>query len=157
MKRVVRIALAALVVALLAAQAIPVTRDNPAIEAKLETPPAIEAVLRRSCFDCHSHETRWPWYSRVAPMSWLVANHVHEGRAELNFSRWGALPAEKQQKKLAKTREEIREGEMPLFSYVLGHPEARLSAADRSLLLEWLQTAGAGAPGPADAEREHRD
>ena len=82
-----------LLVMLVAFQFVPVERSNPPVETATAPPPSVEEVLRRACFDCHSHETRWPWYSRVAPASWLVARDVHEARQELNFSDWdGYMP-----------------------------------------------------------------
>jgi hypothetical protein len=91
------------------------------------------ALAARACFDCHSNETRWPWYSRIAPLSWLVRNHVEEGREELNFSEWnrsfdGASEA----------AEAVSEGEMPLTSYVLVHPSARLSPDETQALVRGL-------------------
>jgi hypothetical protein len=88
-----RIALALLVLLLLI-QLWPVERTNPPVSAPLEADPEVVAVLRAACYDCHSNETVWPWYSRVAPLSWQVAHHVEEGREELNFSEWGSYTAE---------------------------------------------------------------
>ena len=91
----------------------------------------------RACFDCHSNETVWPWYSRVAPASWLLAKDVREGRAELNFSSWSRYSAKKQRKLLRESLTEVKEGEMPLWVYLVGHREARLSDADRAALERW--------------------
>lgn len=121
----------------LALQLVPVERSNPAVTAPLEAPAEVEAVLRRSCFDCHSNETRWPWYAYVAPVSWLVADDVHEAREEMNFSRWGELPAEERAELREEIREEVAEGEMPLPKYLYMHPEARLSAEEKALLRSW--------------------
>lgn len=99
-------------------------------------------VLRRACYDCHSNETRWPWYSRVAPISWLVAHDVGEGRRELNFSTWNRMDAAKQAKALRETWKEVYEGEMPPRIYLPTHPEARLSDVDRALLRAWATPAG---------------
>ena len=84
--------LAALV--LLSIQFVPIARTNPPIEADLAAPAEIKDILRRACYDCHSHETKWPWYSRVAPLSWWVAAHVEKGRADLNFSHWPVFDLE---------------------------------------------------------------
>jgi len=118
-------------------QWIPVERANPPVESPLVAPADVEAVLRRSCYDCHSHETRWPWYSRVAPVSWWLADHVAEAREDLNFSAWPAFDLEAQQHAFEDIREQVSEGEMPLTSYTLLHPRARLSATDRETLLRW--------------------
>ena len=79
------------VVLFVAIQLVPVDRSNPPVEADLEAPEAVTAVLRTACYDCHSNETHWPWYSYVAPVSWLVAHDVEEARSEFSFSRWEKL------------------------------------------------------------------
>jgi len=122
---------------LLAIQLVPVDTSNPPVKADVQTPADVKAILRRSCFDCHSHETTWPWYSRVAPFSWLVARHVHEGREDLNFSRWPTYDFEAQDLILRDIHKVISEDEMPLQSYLLGHPGARLSPQDKKTLLDW--------------------
>ena len=101
----------------------------------------MQAVLRRACYDCHSHETVWPWYSTVAPISWLVAHDVHEGREELDFSTWDAYAPAKRAKLLRETAKETSEGEMPPWYYVLVHPDARLANEDVVLLRTWVDGA----------------
>jgi hypothetical protein len=96
----------------------------------------VASVLRRACFDCHSNETVWPPQAYVAPLSWLVAHDVNEGREELNFSDWGPKVEEKAAKKLAK---EVREGDMPPFLYVVAHPGAKLTNDEKALLGNWAQ------------------
>jgi hypothetical protein len=86
-----------------------------------------------ACGDCHSYETEWPWYSNVAPISWLVQHDVEEGRAEFNVSRWGR--GENEADEAAET---VQEGEMPLPVYLITHPEARLAAADEQALIQGL-------------------
>lgn len=118
------------------AQLIPYGRDhsNPPIVAEpVWNSPTTRELADRACFDCHSNETRWPWYSHVAPTSWLVQNHVDEGRHELNFSEWnrGSLEADE-------AAEAVRTGEMPPRSYLLLHPEARLTDAEREQLARGL-------------------
>jgi cytochrome c551/c552 len=120
------------------AQLIPVARDNPPVESEVPVTPEARAVLVRACFDCHSNQTVWPWYSKVAPGSWLLAKDVREGRAELNYSSWSRYSAKKQRKLLRETLEEVKKGEMPLWIYLFGHPEARLSDADREALQRWV-------------------
>jgi len=120
----------------LVAQVVPYGRDhsNPPVIAEPSWNSATtRSLAERACFDCHSNQTRWPWYSHVAPMSWLVQNHVDEGRRELNFSEWNRGNSE-----AADAAEAVREGEMPPRSYVLLHPEARLTAAERELLAQGL-------------------
>ena len=150
-----RIALGALAL-LAAAQAVPVRRDNPPVEADLQAPPQVKALLRRACYDCHSHETVWPLQAYVAPISWLVAHDVQEGREELNFSRWGGEEPRRAAKRARKVAKEVEEHEMPPWLYLLAHPEARLTEADRSLLAAWADglargdppTPGGGTPAP---------
>ena len=75
----------------LGVQFVPVDRSNPPAGRRLNVDPELQAVFRRSCFDCHSNETRWPWYAHVAPISWLIARDVHKARRRLNFSHWSEL------------------------------------------------------------------
>jgi hypothetical protein len=120
--------------AFVALQLIPLPRTNPPVRSALPAPPEVQAILDRACMDCHSHESRWPWYAYVAPASWLVVYDVHEGREHLNLSQWGDYPPDRQRKKLRAMWEEVEEGEMPLPPYLLMHPEAKLSDADRATL-----------------------
>ncbi|MGD9546032.1 MAG: heme-binding domain-containing protein [Candidatus Krumholzibacteriia bacterium] len=110
-------------------QLIPLGRDNPPVIADFDGPPEVRAVLARSCFDCHSHETKWPWYSYVAPVSYLVVHDVKEGREHLNFSDWKGGP-----KVAGEILDEVATGEMPLGIYLPLHPEARLTGADLNVL-----------------------
>lgn len=113
------------------------TYTNPPI---IGEPPwdsaATRALAKRACFDCHSNETVWPWYSRIAPVSWLVRYDVDEGRSELNFSDWrnGAREGERPDK----IGREINKGKMPPFQYLPTHPEARLTDAEKRRLLDGL-------------------
>src|SRR5262245_38529008 len=95
-------------------------------------PPAeIATILRGACYDCHSDQTRWPWYNRVAPVSWWLADHVNDGRKRLNFSDWPHDDPKKAAKKWSNSSDEVSSGEMPLKSYTWMHSAARLSAAQR--------------------------
>jgi hypothetical protein len=129
--------------AVLIAQAVPVTRTNPPVEAPVPAPPPVMAILRRACWDCHSHETAWGWHTKIAPISWLAVHDVNEGREELNFSRWGG--GKHAYRVGAKIAKEVREGDMPPLLYVLAHPEAKLSDADRAALVAWAGTLPGGA------------
>lgn len=122
----------------LGAQFVPVERSNPPVEGDLDSPPEIRAILKRSCYDCHSHETVWPWYSKIAPASWLLAYDVKEGRKHLNFSRWGQLPGNRQAHKLREIVEQVDEGEMPLTPYLWLHGDAALSPDDRAAIDRWV-------------------
>ena len=101
--------------------------------------PPVSNVIKTSCFDCHSNETRWPWYSYVAPVSWLVADDVASGRSHLNFSDWGKYPKSKRVMKLGQIYEQVSRGEMPLPKYLVMHPDARLGAADKDSILSWIE------------------
>jgi hypothetical protein len=136
------VAAATVVVLGLGIQLVPVDRSNPPVVAELDAPPEVRAVLDAACSDCHSHRTRWPWYSRVAPVSWLVANDVREAREKLNFSTWGTLEPREQWKAMEEIGEEVEDGEMPLLMYRLAHPEARLDERQRATLLDWARSGG---------------
>lgn len=120
-------------------QAIPVRRVNGPVEGDVAAPPSVERVLRRACYDCHSNETVWPGYSRVAPASWLVAHDVHDGRNELNFSIWNRYDAVTRTRMLQHAAKEVADGDMPPVYYVWMHPAARLSDGDRALLRAWFE------------------
>lgn len=125
------------VVCLIAAQFIPVDRSNPPVTSDLTAPAAVHDVLRQSCYDCHSNETVWPWYSHIAPISWLVAFDVHEGRDHLNFSEWGNYPTDSQSRMKRAIWAAVDEGEMPPIQYLPAHPDARLDDQDKSILRNW--------------------
>jgi hypothetical protein len=101
--------------------------------------PQTRELAKRACFDCHSNETAWPWYSNVAPMSWLVQRDVEEGRSKLNFSEW-----DRPQKEAHEAAEQVQKGEMPLWFYVPLHPQANLSAEEKQMLIRGLQASTGG-------------
>ena len=103
-------------------------------------PPPVAALLHAACYDCHSHETKWPWYSRIAPVSWLVASDVNEGRGHVNLSDW-PQDAERAAKKLERMSEAIEDNDMPPAKYTVIHPDARLTADQRKQLTQWLDAA----------------
>lgn len=121
----------------------PATDDSLFVANHVSVPPDIRAILERSCFDCHSDRTVWPWYSEIAPVSWLVADDVEEGRKHLNFSRWGAYAQARQMTALGDIADEVGDGGMPLPNYIIIHSEAKLDSAARALIAAW-----------ADSERE---
>ena len=122
---------------LIVIQFIPVDRSNPPAEGEIMESTELKTVLKKSCYDCHSNETVWPWYSYVAPVSWLVADDVHEGRRHLNFSNWQNIEVRKVSKAKQEIWEMVSEGEMPLSKYVLLHPEAKLSEKDKQIIKNW--------------------
>lgn len=101
-------------------------------------PPHVAAMLHAACYDCHSNTTKWPWYSRIAPMSWLVARDVTDGREQLNLSQWPADNPVRAAKRLESMSEQISYGDMPMKKYTAIHADARLTEADRQELTDWL-------------------
>jgi hypothetical protein len=106
--------------------------SNPAssFEAVANPGPEVAAIVRRSCYDCHSNNTIWPWYSHIAPVSWLVADDVKEGRTHLNFSEWGFYSPEISKTRLKEMCNEVKSGGMPLRMYTIIHSNASLSPED---------------------------
>ena len=138
-KKIVVTAVAA-VATLILIQAIPYGRNHtnpPVVREPSWDSPATRALAKRACFNCHSNETVWPWYSHIAPASWLVQSDVDEGRSHLNFSDWhnGARKAENPDK----IGSEISEGGMPPIQYRLVHPEARLTDAEKRQLIDGIK------------------
>ncbi len=130
---------------IVAEQFAPVALTNPPVRSDLTAPPEIKSILRRACYDCHSNETRWPWYSGVAPASWLIRDHVLEGRRRLNFSIWGDYvhdPGTEAQK-LSEIVKFVTNGKMPPWYYTMTHPGAGLTRMEREAVARWAaQKAG---------------
>ncbi|QQR74595.1 MAG: heme-binding domain-containing protein [Holophagales bacterium] len=155
-KRTALVLLGAVAAALVALQLLPVDRSNPPASETVSAPPAVMSILRRACFDCHSHETVWPSYSAVAPISFLVAHDVAEGREHLNFSAWDRYDEQDRAKLRRKAWKEAARGDMPLPIYLPLHSEARLSPADVEQLRLWAEAApSGGAAGASAAGAEH--
>lgn len=135
-RRTVRILFPVAVAVLIGAQFFQPDRANPpsdpnrSFHANGQSPPEVAGIVNRACRDCHSNETVWPWYSKVSPVSWMVARDVREGRIRLNFSEWGQLGPEMARSRLRSACEEVRKGEMPLWYYLPLHPEAKLTPAE---------------------------
>lgn len=142
-QRFVRWFLIALGVFLIAAQFVPLDRSNPRadpqqdIVARLSPPAVVSAAFDRSCRDCHSNSTRWPWYSRVAPVSWVVVDDVKSGRRHLNLSEWGTYDKARTSEKLNEMCEQVKTREMPDFKYTLIHRDAKLSDAEVEAICGW--------------------
>ncbi len=100
-------------------------------------PQSVQTVLKTACYDCHSNNTRYPWYANVQPMGWLLARHVKEGKTELNFSEFGAYSTRRQANKLRAIENTIKDGTMPLSSYLLLHKDARLTETDKKEIINW--------------------
>ncbi len=100
--------------------------------------PEVESLLKSACYDCHSNNSVYPWYTYVSPVSWWIKNHINEAREELNFSEWASYSAKKADHKLEECIELVKEEEMPLPSYTWMHPEAKISQEQRALLSEFF-------------------
>ena len=142
-RKYAKIAALILVAALVAAQFVRIEKTNPTVRADISADPDIKLILKRACYDCHSNETVWPWYSNVAPASWLLANDVSGGRQKLNFSEWGNYPGESRRRKLKKIAEEVESGGMPLWYYSIFHSESKLTPEERNQIKNWAAQAPA--------------
>lgn len=145
MKRILKWTGISLSVAFVGIQAIRPAKTNPPIDpsrtmqAATQMTPEVSALFERSCSDCHSSKTTWPWYSQVAPVSWFIVNDVNDGRKELSLSEWGTYETRRKAHKLEDICEQLEKGEMPIKSYLLLHPTAKLSDSDKQLLIEWAK------------------
>lgn len=117
----------------------PPVDESQTIYARANVPPQVAAILERSCRDCHSNKTVWPWYTNFAPLSWFIVDHVNEGRKHLNLSEWGKLDKDRQNKKLREICDEVTDGNMPLSSYTPLHPGSTLSPEDIKTLCDWTE------------------
>ena len=135
-----KIAGGVVVLALIVMQFFRPERTNPtsdpasSFEAIVKPPQEVTSSLKRACNDCHSNQTTWPWYSNIAPVSWLIANDVNEGRVHLNFSNWTQPGAEGETPEIGELCSEVQAGKMPLRSYTLLHPQAKLSGQEVAAL-----------------------
>ncbi|MGV3503506.1 MAG: heme-binding domain-containing protein [Adhaeribacter sp.] len=115
-------------------------KDQPqALQKKYVLPEQVATTLQAACNDCHSNNTRYPWYAEVQPVAWYLAYHVEEGRQELNFDEFLSYPAKKQDHKMEEVVEMIEKGEMPLNSYTLLHHDAKLDPAQKAALIAWAK------------------
>ena len=106
---------------------------------EIENPPEqVATLLRNACYDCHSHESKFPWYTSIQPVGWWIRGHIRGGRQNLNFSEWTDYDADKKAHKLEECAEEVGERHMPMKSYVNMHPEAKLSDADVQVLVDYF-------------------
>ncbi len=121
-------------------QLIPLNQTNPPIIQDASTPSDIKTILKTSCYDCHSNETEWPWYSRIAPGSFLITRDVIEGRKHLNFSEFSEMDVFDSTDIADEMIEVLEEGEMPILPYLLLHPNASLSDSQTKALMDWAKT-----------------
>lgn len=115
-----------------------ITQDD--ITKKMQVPENVHSILKRSCYDCHSSQTVWPWYTSVAPASWLVNDDVVQGRKKMNFNEWGKMTDAKKEARLNEICEQSKSGEMPLEEYLYLHGDAKLSQSDKDILCKWVET-----------------
>lgn len=141
--RLARWALMVFLVAFVGAQAVRPERTNPpstpGASLLAHATPEVSAILNRACRDCHSNDTRWPWYTNVSPTSWFVVNHVKHGREHFNYSEWASIDEDEQDSLLGGMCNLTGRGRMPLPSYLIVHREAKLSPADVKTLCAWTE------------------
>lgn len=137
--------LVALLVVLVVIQFFQIDKTNPEFDANQdflkihETPTAIASTIKAACYDCHSNESVYPWYSNIQPVGWFLKNHIEEGKHHLNFSEFGTYTTKKQAHKLEECYELIEKGEMPLESYTIIHKDAVLTEAQKTELISFLK------------------
>lgn len=128
-----------LAVILVAIQFIPVDRTNPPVTQEIDVPENVLSIFKKSCYDCHSNETEYPWYAYVAPVSFLVAKDVNNGRRNINFSEWDKYSDKERTKIFEEIIEEIEDGEMPPGKYLLFHPDAEVSTSQLNILKKFVK------------------
>ena len=145
MKKIIKIIFALLAIVFILIQFIRPLRINPIsdktrdITATINIPSNVKQILDRSCYDCHSNNTRWPWYSYIAPVSWLIAQDVNNGREKINYSEWGNYSLTDQVSNFDDIAKMVKNGEMPLPKYLFLHSDAKLTDADKDLLIKWAK------------------
>jgi hypothetical protein len=117
----------------------PPVDDSQTIFSQTQMTPSVSAILDRSCKDCHSNKTDWPWYTNVSPVSWFVADHVEHGRKDMNFSEWGSYDQRRKGARLQQMCDFASDGSMPLSSYTPLHPGSKLSPDDVKTLCAWTE------------------
>jgi hypothetical protein len=127
-----------LLLGLIGIQFIKIDKTNPPVTADLNAPDEVKTIFRNACYDCHSNETVWPWYSKVAPVSWMLENHVKEGREKLNFSGWEKFNDVKKTEMKKEIWEQISTEEMPIKMYTYLHTKANLDVLKKKTIQEWV-------------------
>ncbi len=146
MKKYLKWTAIALLMILLVLQFFQINKTNPEIKPAEDflvinkTEASTAKLLKDACYDCHSHETKYPWYTNVVPLSWWIKKHIVKGREELNFSTWATYSAKKADHKLEESIEMLEEKKMPLKSYVIAHSEAKLSAEQIKQLSDYFRS-----------------
>lgn len=127
-------ALIAFVIIIVGIQFIPLEQTNPPITSEISAPENVKVILKKACYDCHSNETNWAWYTKIAPASFLATKDVNDGRKHLNFSEWNV---DKENKYKEEIWEEIREEQMPPWQYKIMHSESKLSQEEKNIIRNW--------------------
>lgn len=122
------------------AKNIAVAEQTNNINAVFPVPEKVQAILTKSCMDCHSNNTVYPWYDNIQPVAWWLDWHVREGKRELNFDEYGTYNLRRKYHKMEEVVQQVRDGEMPLKSYTITHADARLTIAEKQLLIDWSET-----------------
>ena len=154
MKKALKIAVIVLVAAFIILQLFRPEFSNPPVnpeerlEAATNVPEKVRAILKRSCADCHSNETEYPWYSKIQPSGWFLSDHIETGRQELNLSVWKTYEPRRQRRKLSEICEQVQAREMPLPSYLWIHRDAVLSDDDIKTLCDWTEAESAAIAEP---------
>jgi hypothetical protein len=138
MRKIYKFLFMLFIFALIGIQFIDAPITNPPVTGEIEAPIEIKAMLKTSCYDCHSNETVWPWYSKVAPISWLIIDDVNNGRKRVNFSEWNKYSNASKEKKMKEIWEEINTDEMPIKSYTFLHPKSVIDFNQKSLFKKWV-------------------
>lgn len=147
MKKILKIVLIIVIIAFIIIQFIRPTKNAgeeiaaSQITAVQQVPDNVQQILKVSCYDCHSNTTRYPWYSKIQPVAWFLDDHIVEGKKEVNFSIFATYPAYRRYKKFKEIQKQIKDDEMPLFSYTILHRGAVLSADQKSTLITWAANA----------------
>lgn len=151
-------AIGAVIAILVVMQFVPVSRTNPPVTREVKwNSPATQALAERACYDCHSNKTVWPWTASIAPLSWLVVSDVNEGRDKLNFSQWDRPNLEAGERGEGnEAGETVTDGSMPPASYLLMHPDAKLTPAERETLAAGLDETLRNDPPVQGQGREER-
>ncbi|TXD70735.1 heme-binding domain-containing protein [Aequorivita lipolytica] len=146
MNRILKILLLVLLVAFIAIQFFPTQRNESDIVARTDflivnkSPKDISTILRESCYDCHSNNTDYPWYNKIQPVAWFLEDHVKHGKGELNFNTWDELSDRRKKSKLKSITNQVKDDEMPLYSYTLIHRDAILSDSDKNTIENYMNS-----------------
>ena len=145
MKKILKIVAMIVLVAFVGIQFIPTERNQSDFVPKTDfllannTPETISNLLMESCYDCHSNNTKYPWYNRIQPIAWFLEDHIIEGKKELNFSEWAAYSDRRKNSKLNSIISQIEDDEMPLYSYTLIHRDAVYSDSEKEMVIEYMR------------------